>query len=177
MSSRTLKKHRLVLGFLSVLWMVGNSVGHAQTPEPQLEGNWEGTLAAGTVQLRLRFEISRAPDGVFLGNLYVADRPRGVRIDRFEVTGNEVRIEVSAGRAAFTGVADPNRRELRGSWAEGGMTYPLILTRREPPSGAAPNAVTARQTGGEPLISLPFELAVPVPSNAIHGSRPGSLGL
>jgi hypothetical protein len=163
MSSRNLKKHQLVLGFLSVLWIVGNSAGHAQTPQPQLDGNWEGTLAAGTVQLRLRFEISRSPDGVLLGNLYVADRPRGVRFDHFEVTGNQVRIEVSAGRAVFTGVADPNRRELRGSWAEGGMTYPLTLTHREPSSGATPNAVTARQTAAEPLILLPFEIAVPTP--------------
>jgi hypothetical protein len=120
-------QRRLFVGLLSVLSIVGGSIaGRSQTTEPKIEGNWEETLTAGQAQLRMRFEISKASAGLYLGNLYVADRPRGVRADRLDVTGTEVRNEVGAGRAVFTGDVDGDRGDTRGSWTEGGMTHPRV---------------------------------------------------
>ena len=49
MSHQNVKNHRLALGFLSVLWMVGgNIVGQTQTPKPQPEGDWEGIQVVPT---------------------------------------------------------------------------------------------------------------------------------
>jgi pimeloyl-ACP methyl ester carboxylesterase len=71
---------------------------------------------------------------MFLATLGLADQSRQarpIRVERIDVTGASVRLEVAAVRATFTGVMTGDRAEIRGTWVEGRVSYPLVLTRRD----------------------------------------------
>jgi murein DD-endopeptidase MepM/ murein hydrolase activator NlpD len=155
-------KHRLLimLVFLTSGATFMNPEGYAQAPAPTFAASWQGTLAADQSQLRLVFEISRSADGVYLGTLALAEQPRRIRIDRIDVDGDSVRLEVATVRAVFSGVLAGDGSEVRGTWAEGGVSYPLTLTRRQ--DGATVPSAGRAVPGREGLIALPFELKAPV---------------
>jgi hypothetical protein len=137
---------------------------HAQEPERTFAGSWQGTLTAGQSSLQFAFDISRSADGVYLGTLGLADQPRRIRIDRISVDGNSVQLEIATVRAVFTGILDNDGTEVRGTWAERGMDYPLVLTRRQGLTTARPAGPAAPARGS--LIALPLEIkasVAPVP--------------
>ena len=153
------KRHAVFLLVVIAALTATTREGHAQAPEPTPAGSWQGTLTAGQTQLRFVCDISKSADGVYLGTLALADQPRRIPLGRIDVEGDRVRLEVTAVRATFTGVLANNSAEIRGTWVEGGMSYPLVLTRRE--AATTPPAVVA-VPDRERLIPLPFELVAPV---------------
>ncbi len=42
--------------------------------QPKLEGDWSGTLFAGSARLRLSLNIEKAPDGLYTGKLNSLDQ-------------------------------------------------------------------------------------------------------
>lgn len=163
----TRKLSTLVFGLVAVV--TGAAVWiHAQAPV-SFEGTWEGTLAAPAAKLRLVMEISKAPDGIYLGTLVSVDQG-GVRIpvNRIEVTGSTIRLDVAAVNGTFEGLMNSAQTQIKGTWTQG-SPLPLEFTR----VAAAAEAPKPKPSAGvrNPL-GLPLDMEVPAsPAPFVGGGR------
>src|SRR5262245_48876174 len=99
-------------------------------------GDWQGTLRAGAMNLRLAVHIAADPDGKLNGTLDSLDQgATGIRIGVITVTDRQVTFTVPAVAGSFTGRLSDDGNSIDGSWTQG-ASLPLILTRGAP--AAAP---------------------------------------
>lgn len=109
---------------------------HAAAP---LDGDWDGTLAAGPRTLRLVFHLE-PKDGA---SAMISVDQGGARIPLGAVArdGQSVRIEVPAIHGGFAGTLAADGATMTGTWTQGAASLPLTLARRKdgaPMPGAAP---------------------------------------
>lgn len=98
-----------------------------------LEGKWQGTLNAGTVQLRLALAIEKAADGTYSGTMDSLDQGATIPIDTITATGKKVRLELKPIKGVYDGSFSEDRSELRGTWTQNGTTLPLGFKRGAKP--------------------------------------------
>jgi len=141
---------------------------HAQAPTTDLEGTWQGTLVTGSTQLRLIVRLSKTSDGLYLGTLESVDQG-GVKIpiDRIQVTGDSVRLELKAVNGTFDGAITRDHTSLTGTWRQGVGQLPLELTRAAAPSEPAKPAGST-STHDSPF-GVPLVLDIPVPPMPFTG--------
>ena len=143
------------------------TTAQAQSPNGGLDGSWQGTLAAGPAKLRLVLSVFKADDGTYLGTLISVDQ-NGARIpiNRIDVTGSSVRLELSAINGSFQGSISEDRKQLTGTWSQAGRATPLEFTRTasmpEPPKPPDTTTAPAPTPAANPL-GIPVEMTVPIP--------------
>ncbi len=129
-----------------------------------LAGTWEGTLQTRAGKLPVVLDLSQAPDGLYVGAMDFHDRAGKVAIDRVQVTGNKVRIELKS-KAFFEGALDGAR--LKGTWTQGRQT---ASTRAH---AHVQRRSTCRSEVAKTPASLPFglplTLRVPIAPTPIAG--------
>src|SRR5678809_36378 len=120
-----MKRHFFVMLIVMCLAVAAS----AQTPAG-LEGKWEGALVVGPTQLRLVVNISKASDGLYLGTMQSPDQGNiPIPIDKIEQTADSMRLEVKAVNGIFQGSINDDKTKIKGTWAQGGPSLPLELTR------------------------------------------------
>lgn len=99
----------------------------SQPVAKELEGVWNGTLAANGGQLQFSLRISNHPDGTATGTV-VTDL--GVEIP-VTMTHNALNLalEMKVTGGSFSGVANAAGTELAGTWTQGPSSAPLTFTR------------------------------------------------
>ncbi len=127
-----------------------------------LDGNWRGTLEAGGAKLRLALEITKTGDG-FTGVLDSIDQGSKIPIDRIQVNGDSVRLELDAVKGTYEGTMDAGRTKMKGTWTQG-QPLPLEFVRAEPD---APKPVPVVRDSG---FGLPVELRVPIEPTPVVGN-------
>jgi len=130
----------------------------AQTPA-LLEGDWSGTLVAGPAHLRLALHITRASDGLYLGELNSLDQGSVLPFDSIQLAGDRVTFTIKAVNGSFDGTLSGDK--LKGTWSQG-MPLPLEFTRDSkaaPPASAQPGKLTAAGM----MFGVPADLSVRVP--------------
>lgn len=164
----------------------GQTQSHDQNNDLSLVGKWQGALSVGNgMELPLLFHLERAKekysgkmDSPMQGQLGIAFDD--VRIDDLG------KIEVSLGKAAYSGVFDPVKKVIVGTWRQAGASYPLDLSRvdkfqgpRRPQTPTAPFPYrTEAVTFNNASVSLSGTLTLPEGSGLfpalilIHGSGP-----
>jgi pimeloyl-ACP methyl ester carboxylesterase len=118
----------------------GDNLNHAndvfyvlgvQQPESprKIEGDWEGTLDAGAMKLRLIVHIVRK-DGALSATLDTPDQGHtGLPIDTITLSAAAVRFEMKSLGGLYEGQLIKDDSEIDGKWSQGGQTFPLVLKR------------------------------------------------
>ena len=155
---------RSVIFTWSIMMCLIAAIAYAQAPSG-LEGRWEGALVVGPNQLRLVFNILKASDGLYLGTMTSVDQG-GARIpmDKIQLTGDSVRLEVKAVNGTFDGRLSEDQTKIKGTWSQGGPALPLEVTRTAAVADAPkpPDAAAVAAAANSPF-GIPVEMLVPVP--------------
>jgi pimeloyl-ACP methyl ester carboxylesterase len=99
-----------------------------QTAEAKPEGDWEGTLDAGAVKLRIVLHITRK-EGAYGATLDSPDQGAlGVPIETVTVTGDSIKMDMKSLRATYAGRLATDGSSIGGDFTQG-KTVPLTFTR------------------------------------------------
>ena len=138
------------------------------------EGEWEGTLAVAG--LRIRMHVSRASDGLWIGEFDSVDQGAKLPMDHIVVAGDTIRYGIASVGGTYQGVLSAARDAITGSWSQG-TTVGLNFTRSKAApvaaAAAAPAAVPAPPAAEAPKVlpfGVPMQLEVPVPPTPVQGS-------
>jgi hypothetical protein len=138
-------KTRRVRAIVTVMAAIGATPLSAasQAAPSGFDGRWQGAIGTPPNQLRLALELSRAPDGLFLGTLISIDQG-GSRfpIDVARQSGDTLHLEWKLINASFSGVLSADRTRLAGTWTQGRST-PLSFERQAAPAATASPAAPA----------------------------------
>lgn len=108
-----------------------------------IRGDWKGTLSVQGVDLELIFHLS-GEEGNFSGTMDVPMQgAAGIPVDRVELSGNQVKLGVSAAQIVYNG--ELNGDSITGNYEQAGMTLPLTLKRFESKLPGNPDLVTSEE--------------------------------
>lgn len=112
----------------------GLTVQQPESSPRKIEGDWQGTLDAGTAKLTLVLHVVRK-DGVLSATLDSPDQgATGLPIDSVTLSSASVRFEMKSLGGLYEGQLAKDDSQIEGNWMQGGQTYPLILKRFGSPS-------------------------------------------
>lgn len=125
-------------------------------------GYWSGTLHAGSLKLRLAFDVARKEQAL-AGTLISVDQGN-VKIALSSVAEDDrsVLFAVSSIDGEFRGTLNDRGDELSGTWSQGATKLPLVLTRSQ-------RALEPRRPQ-EPRPPYPYrteEVTIPTPTKDV----------
>lgn len=133
---RTLRQ----LGLLSLTILTvghtffGSTDRNTKSLESSVVGNWQGTLDAGSIKLRLVLKVTSS-DGVLTGTLDSLDQRRlDMPISSITQNGAVIRFELKNPNAVFEGTLSSDGQEIPGEWKQGAAVLPLVFKRTEKPA-------------------------------------------
>lgn len=95
-------------------------------------GIWQGTLAVGPAKLRLILKITPAEDGSLKGALDSPDQGvSNIPASGVRTSADSVVVSVASIQGTFEGSLGPDGKSLNGTWRQGGVAFPLLLSRVE----------------------------------------------
>jgi hypothetical protein len=101
-----------------------------QLAAQKIAGIWNGTLAAGGANLRLRVHIAKTSTGAATGTLDSLDQgANGIPLTAVTLRDGKVHFEARGIGGLYEGSLDATGEVLAGQWKQGGQTFPLDLTR------------------------------------------------
>jgi pimeloyl-ACP methyl ester carboxylesterase len=131
-----MKKFLAVIAFLTLI--MGTS--SAQT----IAGDWYGVLNINGNTLHLVFHITRVADK-YTTTLDSPDQgAKGLPTTATTVSGNEVIIEASALSIKYSGTFVPDSSKIRGTFAQGAIVLPMILSANKNSAVASKPAARAQ---------------------------------
>ena len=96
-----------------------------------LEGDWEGTLQAGTQTLRLVLGLKAGPDGRAAATLLSVDQNnQSIPVSSVSIEGDAVSYEVKIVNGSFKGKLNGDKSEIAGQWTQGPNTLPLTFKKK-----------------------------------------------
>lgn len=103
-------------------WCIAQDVGH-------VEEAFAGVLDLGPKQLRLVLQLV-LDNGGWTGKLDSPDQNAfGMPIDKVERTAAKLQFAMAAIGAGYDGAFDADGGAIRGTWAQAGRAWPLVLRR------------------------------------------------
>jgi hypothetical protein len=111
--------------------------------QAQLAGDWQGTLSAGSAQLRLILHITAAKDGSLTATLDSVDQSAyGIPVTTVTLKDSKFSLVVDAVHGTYEGTVNKDASEIDGTWSQG---QPLELDFKRapvtpPPAAAKPAA-------------------------------------
>lgn len=112
---------------LSLMWLLVLASGaHAQA----IEGDWQGTLKAGQVELRIVVHVTRDEKGALKGTMDSPDQGANrIPITGISVANSVLKFEVGAVMGSYEGKINGGATAITGLWSQLGMALPLDLAR------------------------------------------------
>jgi pimeloyl-ACP methyl ester carboxylesterase len=100
-------------------------------PKPTgAEEIWEGTLAAGAVNLRLVFHFFKQKDGSYAGTMDSPDQgAKGLVLSEVTIKDDTVHVELKSAGVVFDGKRNKEGQEISGEFKQAGRSFPLTLKR------------------------------------------------
>jgi hypothetical protein len=95
----------------------------------ELEGVWNGTLAANGKQLRGILTLSNQSDGTASGSLVTVDDGLEIPIAVITQKASSLTLDLRAVGASYSGVLNPDATELAGTYTQGSLVLPLTFGR------------------------------------------------
>jgi hypothetical protein len=136
MKGRMIRNLALLAGLASML-------APACRAQAQLAGDWQGTLNAGSVQLRLILHVTAATDGSLTATLDSVDQSAyGIPVTTVTLKDSKFNFAVDAVYGTYEGTVNKDASEIDGTWSQG---QPLELNFKRvaatpPPAAAIPAA-------------------------------------
>jgi murein DD-endopeptidase len=155
---------------LRVLWipllMLLCAWCQGQTPSTDLAGAWQGTLGAGTVQLRLVLTFTSSGNGQYTAILDSVDQGATIPADKVTVNEGKLRMEFARVKGFYEGVINKEGATMAGTWTQNGAAQPLSFKRATSEPSQKSDAKPA--TAEKPFTS-PVDVMVPLPPTAVQG--------
>jgi uncharacterized protein len=116
--------NKLFCGLLVSLFM---DVGaNAQT----VEGDWQGTIKANDVELRLRLHVTKDEKGTLKATFDSIDQgARGLPISAISLKDSTLNFELEVVSGSYEGKINADHTRISGTWTQGGRSFPLEFTR------------------------------------------------
>lgn len=94
-----------------------------------IEGEWQGTLNAGALKLRVAFHIAKGASGGFSSTFESIDQgAKGIPVTSTTFEGGKVHMEIPAIHGTFDGTLGPDGKQIKGTFTQG-VGIPLTLER------------------------------------------------
>jgi uncharacterized protein len=111
---------------LAILWLL-----LAVAAFGQIEGTWQGTLAAGPMKLRMGLHIERNSQGAFVSKIDSLDQGAlGIPVAQTSFAENKLHLEMPNMRASYDGTLNADGRQITGRFTQG-ASIPLIFSKVE----------------------------------------------
>jgi hypothetical protein len=154
---------RLASCLFALVFLAGIAMPSAQAQplaDTTLTGSWLGALSIPDGELRVVFNIERAPDGSLTGTMDSPDQgASGIPLSEVQRAADTLRISVQAISGQFAGVIQPSTGAIEGQWAQGPARLPLTIRKVD----AAPD-VERPQVPEEPFPYRTEDLTFTNPS-------------
>jgi|SRR5689334_4115034 len=112
--------------------------------QPDVAGDWKGTLQIGAVSLRLVVHVSRSADGLHATLDSLDQAALGLPVESIQYSAGVLRLEMPKLKASYEGEWDAGASAFRGQFKQMGQTTPLALVRAEPAGKAQPLSAADR---------------------------------
>jgi hypothetical protein len=95
----------------------------------ELEGVWNGTLAANGKELRGILTLSNQPGGTASGSFVTTDDGLEIPIAVINQNASTVTLDLKAVGASYSGTLNPDATEMAGTYTQGSLVLPLTFRR------------------------------------------------
>ncbi|MGA3024873.1 MAG: alpha/beta fold hydrolase [Bryobacteraceae bacterium] len=130
-----------------------------------ISGPWRGTLEPGMMRLRLGLNVTRADSGTLAATLDSYDQGAlGIPVDSIGLDGNRVTFTIAGPGISYQGTLSAGGNEIDGKFTQGGMSFPLKLTR----GAGSDNAVKRPQQPKPPYPYKEEEVTVDNTKGAVR---------
>jgi len=125
----------------------------AATTVSKVEGTWQGAIETGNMRMRLQLHLSHDERGQLIAAVDSLDQGiQGIPASQVTEQAGEVKFELSAFGAEYTGTLNAMKNEIAGHWTQNGNIEKLdflrsekILELRRPQNPAKPYPYTEEQ--------------------------------
>jgi len=98
-------------------------------------GDWQGTLKAGSQEIRLVVKIEKGANGGWNGTLHSIDqspdRGAGMPANSVTLQGSNLKFTIDAARITYEGKVSVDGASIQGTWTQG-RPLPLEFQRATP---------------------------------------------
>ncbi len=128
-----MKRTLLLLTLISLTWIAAANIAHAQNPD--ISGDWQGTLNAGGQDLHLVLHITKASDSSLKATLDSIDQPgaNGIPVNSVTVKDSKLSLDIAAVHGTYEGKIAADEKTISGTWTQG-MALPLEFKRGGAPA-------------------------------------------
>lgn len=102
---------------------------HKPAKPSDLDGDWLGTLDAGTVKLRVAFHITNTEDGLTATMDSLDQGAKGLPVTSVTRDGASLKMELKGIGGSFEGKIAKDLATIEGTWTQMGNSLPLVLKR------------------------------------------------
>ena len=95
----------------------------------ELEGVWNGTLAANGKELRGILTLSNQSDGTASGSFVTVDDGLEIPIATITQNASSLTLDLKAVGASYSGTLNPDATEMAGTYTQGSHVLPLTFRR------------------------------------------------
>jgi len=111
-----------------------------------IEGTWQGAIETGNMRMRIQLHISHDQAGGLIASVDSLDQSiQGIPASRVSEKGSDIKLELPAFDAEYTGTMNAAKSSIAGTWNQNGNTEKLdfrrsdrILELRRPQNPAKP---------------------------------------
>ena len=101
-------------------------------PISTVEGTWQGAIETGNMRMRLQLHISHDDSGKLIASVDSLDQAiQGIPASKVTEHAGEVKIELSAFAAEYSGTLSATKNEIAGQWSQNGNDEKLDFRRSE----------------------------------------------
>jgi uncharacterized protein (TIGR03435 family) len=105
----------------------------APTSTHDIVGTWQGTLHAGSQDLRTVLKIAKDDKGAYSGVFYSIDQgAQPLKLDSVTLQGSDVKYTLTLAGITYEGKLSAEGKTIEGSSRQGANSLPLVLTRATP---------------------------------------------
>lgn len=126
---------RITIRTLALPVLLAAALSPVCRAQAQLAGDWQGTLSAGGVALRLVLHIAAGKDGALTATLDSVDQGAyAIPVSAIALNGTKLSLTVDAVHGTYEGTVSKDAGEIDGTWSQG---QPLELDFKRVPASAA----------------------------------------
>jgi len=123
----------------------------ASISQPNLVGDWAGTLDAGPAQLRLLLHIKADQNGALSGTLDSIDQgANDIPISNVAFKDGKLSLNVAAVNGTYEGTVNKDATEINGTWTQGqalDLNFKRAQAQAAAPKAATPTDIDGTWTG------------------------------
>lgn len=117
--------------FWGFLMGILSFVSASALAQPDLSGDWLGTLRVPGQELRLAFHIEGDPGAYTAAMDSIDQGAMDIPVNTVSVVGDKVEMSVNALSAKYTGRLSSDGDSIKGTWSQGAANLPLTIERTD----------------------------------------------